>query len=146
MKKQYNLDCNIAQSLNILGDRWSLLLLHAIMVENHTYKELQEELVGIPTNILSTRLKELEEHGLITCSLYQSHPPRYRYELTDSGKGLQDIFNALLLWGEKYLHNEKCNKTLVAKDSLEPVEIVYRTKSNQIVDSTNVTAHNKNKQ
>lgn len=146
MKKHYNLNCNIAQSLNILGDRWTLLLLHAIMVGNHTYKELQDELVGIPTNILSTRLKELEENNLIICTLYQLHPPRYQYELSDSGKGLQDVFNALLLWGDIYLHNDKCNKILVAKDTLDPVEIVYRTKSNNILTSTSVVTIEKNKQ
>lgn len=144
MKKQYNLDCNIAQSLNILGDRWSLLILHAIMVGNHTYKELQTELKGIPTNILSTRLKELETNQLLTCHLYQEHPPRYRYDLSASGQGLQDVFCALLLWGANYLHPKKCHKQLVDCKHLEPVEIVYQSKtSKEIFDASQVTVISK---
>ena len=50
MKKQYDMHCNIAQTLNLIGDRWTLLILHAIREGRRTYKELQEGLEGIPTN------------------------------------------------------------------------------------------------
>lgn len=123
MKNQYDLPCNIAQSLNIIGDKWTLLILHAIKANNHTYKDLQSALHGIPTNLLSSRLKALEEDGLVQCKLYQQHPPRYAYELSDAGKDLDDVFHAIVLWGERNLH--KCYKKLVHKECQHPVQIQY---------------------
>ena len=52
MKKQYDMHCNIAQTLNLIGDRWTLLILHAVREGRRTYKDLQEGLEGIPTNLL----------------------------------------------------------------------------------------------
>ncbi|MFR4325221.1 MAG: winged helix-turn-helix transcriptional regulator, partial [Coprobacillus cateniformis] len=96
MKKQYDIDCNIAQTLNLIGDKWTLLILHAVKVGFKTYKELQENLPGIPTNLLSNRLKTLCEDDLLDCELYSKHPPRYQYNLTDKSNDLDDIYNALI--------------------------------------------------
>ncbi|MDF2474251.1 MAG: hypothetical protein K0R21_2033, partial [Anaerocolumna sp.] len=60
MKNQYNLPCNIAQTLNIIGDKWTLLILRQLTTRHNTYKEIQEDLEGIPSNLLSERLKSLE--------------------------------------------------------------------------------------
>lgn len=114
MKTSYHLPCNIAATLNIIGDKWSLLILHKLFVGHCTYKELQENLENIPTNLLSERLKSLEAEDLISSNLYSVHPPRYRYILTESGNDLQDVFNSLILWGEKHL--KKCYKKLVHTD------------------------------
>jgi DNA-binding HxlR family transcriptional regulator len=114
MKSQYNLPCNIAQTLNIIGDKWTLLIIRQLMLGHGMYKEVQENLDGIPSNLLSDRLKCLESDGLITSALYQSHPPRYRYTLTESGKELEDVMNAVLLWGEKNL--KKCSKQLTHEE------------------------------
>ena len=99
MKNLYDLPCNIAQTLNIIGDKWTLLILRQIMMGQDTYSKMQQKLEGIPSNLLSNRLKCLEDDGLITSNLYQAHPPRYRYVLTDSGKDLSDVFNSIILWG-----------------------------------------------
>ena len=53
MKSSYNLPCNIAQTLNIIGDKWSLLIIHELAIGHNTYKEIQTGLTGIPTNLLS---------------------------------------------------------------------------------------------
>lgn len=111
MKKLYSLECNIAQTLNLIGDRWSLLILHRLLMGIGTFKELQDNLEGIPTNLLSDRLKTMEEDGLIRSELYQEHPPRYRYALTDMGMDLHDVFNSLAIWGDKYL--TACSKRIV---------------------------------
>lgn len=108
MKNLYNLPCNIAQTLNIIGDKWTLLIIRKIMMGVTTYNEIKNGLEGIPSNLLSLRLKSLEEDGLICSSLYQNHPPRYEYLLTDSGKELIDIFHSIIMWGEKHL--TVCNK------------------------------------
>lgn len=147
MKNQYNMRCNIAQTLNIIGDKWSLLILHEIMIGNSTFKEMQEKLEGIPTNLLSERLKSLERDSLIEGVLYQDHPPRYRYVMTESGSDLADVFNSLIMWGEKHL--KKCYKRLVhescghevvhsyycpeCRETVEPSEL--RVKSAEMKDS-----------
>lgn len=127
MKNLYNLPCNIAQTLNIIGDKWTLLILRQLMMGHDTYKDIQEKLEGIPSNLLSERLKCLETDGLITCELYLAHPPRYRYVLTESGRALDDIFNSLMLWGDKYLKN--CNKQLTHSKCGHRIEVQYYCRS-----------------
>lgn len=114
MKIQYNMRCNLAQTLNIIGDKWSLLILHQLFTGNETYKDLQDGLEGIPTNLLSERLKSLESDELVLRELYQSHPPRYKYTLTEKGFDLVDVFTSLMMWGEKHLN--KCYKQVVHKN------------------------------
>lgn len=123
MKIQYNLPCNIAQTLNIIGDKWSLLILHRILTGCETYKDIQDGLEGIPTNLLSERLKTMEGDELIIRELYQDHPPRYKYTLTEKGFDLVDVFNSLMLWGQKHLN--KCYKNLVHKDCKGNIEHKY---------------------
>ena len=123
MKNLYNLPCNIAQTLNIIGDKWTLLILRQLLIGHATYKEILDNLEGIPSNLLSDRLKCLEMDELITASLYQSHPPRYRYILTESGKDLGDVFNSIILWGDKNL--KKCHKQLTHTDCGHKIELQY---------------------
>lgn len=121
MKKAYDLPCNIAQSLNLIGDKWTLLILHAVRCGAHSYTQLKDALQGIPTNLLSNRLKDLCEDGLLQCQLYSQHPPRYQYELTAMSEDLEDVYNAILIWGDKHL--DKSYKCLSHKEA--PVHIVY---------------------
>ena len=122
MKERYDLSCNIAQSLNIIGDRWTLLILHELLVGRETFSEIKHHLKGISSKLLSDRLKYLEEAGLLESTLYSAHPPRYRYRLTDSGRDLENVFHALLLWGRQQL--KKCYKKLVHPKCGNEVRIV----------------------
>jgi len=138
MKNLYNLPCNIAQTLNIIGDKWTLLILRQLMLGHVTYRQIQENLEGIPSNLLSERLKSLENDELITLSLYQDHPPRYRYALTKSGEDLSDVFNSIILWGEKNL--QKCNRQLIHTDCGHGVEIKYYCPTcGKLVDKSNIS-------
>lgn len=133
MKKQYNLQCNIAQTLNIIGDKWSLLILHQILMGHDTYKEIQDGLDGIPTNLLSERLKTMENDELIEKNLYQAHPPRYKYSLTERGYDLEDVFNSMIMWGQKHLN--KCYKKLVHDECNHSIiHKYYCTNCNKIVE------------
>lgn len=123
MKMLYNLPCNIAQTLNIIGDKWTLLILHKMFTGSETYKELLDNLEGIPTNLLSQRLKSLEVDELIERKLYQTHPPRYKYTLTNKGYDLENVFNSIILWGEKHLEN--CHKKLVHEKCGNGIELSY---------------------
>ncbi|UNK20638.1 helix-turn-helix transcriptional regulator [Paenibacillus sp. N3/727] len=126
MKTRYNIPCNIAQSLNIIGDRWTLLVVHEILNGHTMFNEIKKELDGISSNLLSERLKYLEEEGLIKAELYSQHPPRYRYTLTKSGEELEDVFNSLIIWGSGNL--KKCYKKLVDSTTEEEVGIAYYNK------------------
>lgn len=137
MKLQYNLPCNIAQTLNIIGDKWSLLIIHQLFVGNDTYKKIQDNLENIPTNLLSERLKSLEIDGILKKHIYQSHPPRYQYSLTEKGYDLEDVFNSIILWGEKYLNT--CYKKLVhSKCNCSITQKYYCHKCNTYVDSSDL--------
>jgi len=95
--------CAVACTLDLIGDKWSLLVVRDLLMGKETYGEMQESPEGIPTNILADRLKKLEETGLITKSAYQEHPVRYAYALTEKGKGLGDVLMAFVRWGKKYI-------------------------------------------
>lgn len=123
MKNLYDLPCNIAKTLNIIGDKWTLLILRQIMIGHDTYTEIQQKLDGIPTNLLSDRLKSLVEDELISSELYQAHPPRYRYLLTKSGTDLTYVFNSIILWGERNL--KECHKMLTHSECGHKIEMAY---------------------
>jgi DNA-binding HxlR family transcriptional regulator len=95
--------CAVACTLDLVGDKWSLLVVRDLLRGNVTYGELQNSLERIPTNILADRLRKLEEAGLIAKSAYQEHPVRYAYELTETGKALRDVLLALVRWGKKHI-------------------------------------------
>lgn len=95
--------CAVACSLDLIGDKWSLLVVRDLLRGNVTYKVLQNSPERIPTNILADRLKKLEEVGVIAKSPYQEHPVRYAYELTEKGKELGDVLGAFVRWGKKYI-------------------------------------------
>jgi DNA-binding HxlR family transcriptional regulator len=95
--------CAVACTLDLVGDKWSLLVVRDLLRGNVTYGELQNSPEGIPTNILADRLKRLEAAHLIAKSAYQDHPVRYAYELTEKGKALNNVLLALVRWGKKHI-------------------------------------------
>jgi DNA-binding HxlR family transcriptional regulator len=96
-------ECPIANALDIVGDKWSLLVVRDLIHGKMTYGELADSPERIPTNILADRLKRLEAAGLISKSAYQDRPVRYAYALTEKGEALGDILLALVEWGEKHI-------------------------------------------
>jgi DNA-binding HxlR family transcriptional regulator len=139
MKTRYNIPCNIAQSLNIIGDRWTLLIVHEILNGNTMFNEIKKALTGISSNLLSERLRTLEAEGLITTELYSQHPPRYRYTLTKSGEDLEHVFNSLIIWGSGHL--QKCYKQLIDPTTGDEVGIAYYSKkTGELVQKIEVVA------
>jgi DNA-binding HxlR family transcriptional regulator len=102
--------CAVACTLDLVGDKWSLLVVRDLLRGNVTYGDLQRSPEGIPTNILADRLKKLEETGIIAKSAYQEHPVRYAYELTEKGKALGDVLLAFVRWGKKHIPGTKVMK------------------------------------
>jgi DNA-binding HxlR family transcriptional regulator len=95
--------CPVANTLDIVGDKWSLLIVRDMRHGKRTYGELADSPEGIPTNILADRLRRLEDAGIVVRSAYQDHPPRYAYTLTDKGNELGELLQALVRWGKKHI-------------------------------------------
>jgi len=95
--------CPVANLLDLLGDKWTLLVVRDLLNGPKTYKAMQDSPEHIPTNILAERLKRLERVGLIERSQYQEKPVRYSYMLTDKGKDLRPIIVAMADWSNKYI-------------------------------------------
>jgi DNA-binding HxlR family transcriptional regulator len=96
-------DCPVARTLDLIGERWSLLILRDLFRNGpQRFQGLEASLKGIAPNTLSARLKALEAQGVVTTRLYESHPPRYEYVLTEKGKSLGPVMKALYSWGERH--------------------------------------------
>jgi len=93
--------CPIANTLDIVGDKWTLLVIRDLFAGKSTYGEFQSSPEGIPTNILADRLKRLAGHGIIQKSPYQQNPVRYAYQLTNTGRSLGPLLEQLVKWGKK---------------------------------------------
>ncbi len=89
--------------LDILGDKWTLLVIRDLYFGKTTYSELQDSPEKIPSNILAQRLKQLLSHNIIQKQQYQTRPVRYDYSLTEKGLALSDVMQAMLAWGNKYI-------------------------------------------
>lgn len=96
--------CPISSTLDLLGDKWTLLVVRDLLFRRRRrFGELLESPEGIPTNILSDRLRRLEEHGVVEKSLYSSRPQRYEYRLTAMGADLFPVLRAMAEWGLRHL-------------------------------------------
>lgn len=95
--------CAIANSLDIVGDKWTLLVVRDLLHGKRTYGELVDSPEGIPTNILAERLKRLEAAGIIVATPYQERPMRYAYTLTPKGRALGDVLLAFVRWGKQHI-------------------------------------------
>lgn len=96
-------NCPVARTLDLIGERWTILVLRDLILKGpRRYQDLQDSLAGAAPNTLSARLKAMEAHGLIERKLYNEHPPRLEYHLTEKGKSLAPVLNALRDWGEKH--------------------------------------------
>lgn len=95
--------CAIANSLDVVGDKWSLLVVRDLLHGKRTYGELADSPERIPTNILADRLKRLEAAGIIVSAPYQEHPVRYSYTLSPKGRALGDVLLAFVRWGKEHI-------------------------------------------
>lgn len=94
--------CSIAAALEIVGERWALLAIREINFGNHRFDQIARN-TGAARDILTARLRRLEEAGVIYRVRYQDHPPRYEYRLTEAGMDLRPVLNALRGWGDRWI-------------------------------------------
>ncbi|MEV5888720.1 winged helix-turn-helix transcriptional regulator [Nonomuraea fuscirosea] len=94
--------CSIANALAVVGERWSLLALREIFLGVRRFDQIARN-TGASRDILTTRLRKLEETGLLERRLYETHPPRHEYVLTESGQALHSVLLTLMAWGDRYI-------------------------------------------
>jgi DNA-binding HxlR family transcriptional regulator len=95
--------CPITNALDIMGDKWTLLIIRDMFLGKRLYREMLQSPEGIATNILANRLLRLEQGQFISKRAYQSNPLRYEYYLTEKGRDLQPVLEALVKWGKKHI-------------------------------------------
>lgn len=112
----------MALSLEILGERWTLLIVRDLLIGPRRFQDLSDSLGAAP-GLLSRRLKLLEERGVVTRRMYTDHPPRAEYSLTEAGTELRTVVRSLTIWGSKHLPGER---VLVHSRCDHPIEMAYR--------------------
>ena len=122
MPKRYNQACPVAKSLEVVGDRWTLLVVRDLLSGPRRFQDFLGTLPGIAPNILSARLKLMEEHGLIVREFYSDHPPRAQYVLSEKGRELGMVVGALAAWGGRHVHKQT---RLVHAGCGHPVSVGY---------------------
>lgn len=93
--------CGIADALELVGDRWSLLIVRELAFGVHRFNDIRRN-TGAPREMLTARLRKLEQVGIITRNEYSQHPPRYEYHLTEAGEALAPVLRDLREWGEQF--------------------------------------------
>src|SRR5712664_2400657 len=130
--------CPLNASVEILGDRWSLLIIRDMMLRGfRTYKEFLESYEGIATNILADRLRKLEAHGIITAERDPSDGRKLIYLLTAKGIGLAPVLTEMVLWAAA--HEDTGNQALVRqmqKDKEQFLAAVRQRWSEKTIRST----------
>ena len=94
--------CPIATTLDILGDKWTMVLIRDMLNGKTRYSQLTMWPEGIPTNILANRLKMMEKTGLVRRDVYQERPVRHQYLLTEKGRALLPVLQEICRWGNAY--------------------------------------------
>lgn len=99
--------CPVANVLDLFGDKWTLLIVRDLILGKARYGEFSQSMEGIPTNILAQRLKRLEMSGVVVKSAYRLKPVRYEYALTDKGRDLIPVLEAMVTWADKHVPGVK---------------------------------------
>jgi len=95
--------CPIARSLDVIGERWTILIVRELIrFGPRKFQQFEQTLVGLSPNTLSARLKRLEDAGIVERRFYAQHPPRAEYLLTELGKELGPVLKALFEWGQRH--------------------------------------------
>jgi DNA-binding HxlR family transcriptional regulator len=97
--------CAVAAGLQLVGDRWSLLIVRELLFGNHRFGQLARN-TGAPRDRLAARLRDLEANGVIERRQYNEHPPRFEYHLTSAGHDLAPVIHALRAWGDRWAVDE----------------------------------------
>ena len=94
--------CPVETTLMLIGDKWKVLILRDLMPGTKRFGELKISIGNVSQKVLTAQLRDMENNGLLTRTVYAEVPPRVEYSLTDLGKSLKPILDAMQNWGEEY--------------------------------------------
>ena len=103
MAKRYGQHCPVAKSLDLIGERWTLLIVRDLLRGPARFQDLRVQLSGIPPKLLADRLRRMQRQGLVTREPYSKRPPRASYMLSERGRGLGLVVGALAMWGRPFV-------------------------------------------
>lgn len=129
-------NCSVARALEVVGERWSLLIVRDVFLGLRRFEELQQSL-GIARNVLTDRLNRLVEEGVLERVRYSERPERFEYRLTRKGRDLNIALAGLRQWGDKYL-SDKPPRVLRRKADRKPVVAALVPKGAAILSSEEV--------
>ena len=95
-------DCPVATTINLIGNKWKLLIIRDLLSGTKRFGELRKSLTGISQRVLTENLRDLEKDGLINRKVYAEVPPKVEYSLNETGLSLSPIINAMAEWGTNY--------------------------------------------
>ena len=98
-----SLDCAWREVVDIIGDKWSVMILHTICNNRLRYSEIHRQIPGISQKVLTTSLRQLERDGIIKRTVYPVVPPKVEYELTPLGKSVFEVIESLRAWSIAHL-------------------------------------------
>ena len=94
--------CPVETTLMLIGDKWKVLILRDLMPGTKRFGELKKSVGNVSQKVLTSQLRDMEANGLVTRQVYAEVPPRVEYSLTDLGRRLKPILDAMWTWGEEY--------------------------------------------
>ena len=100
--------CPVEMTLQLIGDKWKILILRDLLTGTKRFGELKKSVTGITQKVLTSNLRSMESSGLVTREVFPEVPPRVEYTLTDTGYSLEPILDSMYSWGENY--KRKLNK------------------------------------
>ena len=99
--------CPVETTLMLIGDKWKVLILRDLLLGTKRFGELKKSIGNVSQKVLTAQLRDMEANGLVNRKVYAEVPPRVEYSLTETGKSLKPILDAMLNWGEAYKKNKK---------------------------------------
>ena len=105
LKKEELPDCPVATTVQLIGNKWKLLILRNLLARPWRFNELRKSLDGISQKVLTESLRSMESDGIIVRTVYAEVPPRVEYSLSELGETLRPILDAMKAWGTEYKQN-----------------------------------------
>ena len=99
--------CPVETTLSLIGDKWKVLILRDLMPGTKRFGELKKSIGTVTQKVLTAQLRQMEASGLLTRTVYAEVPPRVEYTLTDLGRSLRPVLDAMEAWGKAYQENAR---------------------------------------
>jgi DNA-binding HxlR family transcriptional regulator len=125
-RRDFGQYCGLARALELVGERWALLIVRNLVVRPRRYSELQAGLAGIPTNVLATRLKELEQSGIVERRVAAAPARGVVYALTDVGRSLEPALLSLARWGATQLGEPQPGDVVTPEGLVLNLRVVFQ--------------------